>query len=101
MSIKNRKRPIISLIITLIGWLGIGSLVWYIPPSNLGVEIVVMIALSMVVFMTLSWLIGNTKKGLIFSAVVIILLIMRRLNILDWLNFGLVLGILGLINLII
>jgi len=60
-----------------------------------------MTALSFVVFMSLSWLIGNVKKGLVFSLFVVVLLVMRRLNILDWLNFGLVLGLLGLINLII
>ena len=60
-----------------------------------------MTALSFVVFMSLSWLSGGIKKGLVFSLFVVVLLVMRRLNILDWLNFGLVLGLLGLINLII
>ena len=101
MSIKNRKRPIVSLIITLIGWLGLGSIVWYIPPTNLWTEIIVMIAVALVLFLTLSWILGNSKKGLVFGLAIIVLLTMRRLNILDWLNFGLVVGLLGLINLII
>ena len=99
--IHVKKRPLVSLIITLIGWLGLASILWYIPPSSVMVEIIVMTALLLVVFMTLSWLIGNTKKGLVLTLVIIVLLVMRRLNILDWLNFGLVLGLLGLINLII
>lgn len=98
---KTRKRPIVSLIIILIGWLGVASLVWYIPPANIATEILVMMVVSFVLFLSFSWIIGNSKKGLLFGLVMVILLIMRRLNMLNWLNFGLVLGLLGLINLII
>lgn len=97
---KSHKRPFTSLIIILIGWLGIASIIWYIPPNPI-TEIVLGIVVSLVLFLTLSWIIGQVKRGLLFTFSILLALVLRRLNILDFISFGIIVGLSGLISLII
>lgn len=100
VSIKNRKRPIVSLIIILIGWLGLGAVIWFVPPTNVAVETITLTALTLILFLSLSWIIGRSKKGLAIAVFLMVLLILRRFQIFDWLTLGAALTILGLITLI-
>jgi hypothetical protein len=97
---KHKKRPITSLIIILIGWAGIASVVWYIPP-NIVSEGILLLVTSLVLFLTLSWIIGKARQGLLFTLTTVLVLILRRLNILDFISFGIIVGLSGLISLII
>lgn len=93
------KRLILSLIIALLAWTGVGLIVWKLPPLWWS-ELLVMSLLSLALILTVAWGIGKRKLGIMLAAALVGLLIMRRLQILDWLTLGLWLVIVGLISLI-
>ena len=93
------KRLILSLIIALLAWTGVGLIVWKLPPLWWS-ELLVMSLLSLALILTVAWGIGKRKLGIMLAMALVGLLIMRRLQILDWLTLGLWLVIVGLISLI-
>ncbi len=93
------KRPILSLIIALLAWTGVGLIVWKLPPVWWS-ELLVISLLSLALVLVVSWGIGKRKLGVMLAMVLVGLLIMRRLQILDWLTLGLWLMVVGLISLI-
>ena len=93
------KRLILSLIIALLAWTGVGLIVWKLPPLWWS-ELLVMSLLSLALILTVAWGIGKRKLGIMLAAALVGLLIMRRLQILDWLTLGLWLVVVGLISLI-
>jgi hypothetical protein len=94
------KRPILSLLISLMGLVGVGLVIWTVPPGNWFVELLLLLLLSITLVLISAWLIGNTKRGVQVAIVVMGILIMRRLGILDGLTLGLWLIVVGLISLI-
>ncbi len=93
------KRPILSLVISILGFAGLGLLILNIPPGNIFVESGVLLVLGISITLIASWLIGNTKRGIQVAVGIIGLLILRRLGILDWLTTGLWLVVMGLVSL--
>ena len=93
------KRPILSLIIALLAWTGVGLIVWKLPPVWWS-ELLVISLLSLALVLVVSWGIGKRKLGIMLAMALVGLLIMQRLQILDWLTLGLWLMVVGLISLI-
>ena len=93
------KRPILSLIIALLAWTGVGLIVWKLPPVWWS-ELLVISLLSLALVLIVSWGIGKRKMGIMLAMALVGLLIMQRLQILDWLTLGLWLVVVGLISLI-
>ena len=93
------KRPILSLIIALLAWTGVGLIVWKLPPVWWS-ELLVISLLSLALVLVVSWGIGKRKLGVMLAMALVGLLIMQRLQILDWLTLGLWLMVVGLISLI-
>ena len=88
-----------SLIIALLAWTGVGLIVWKLPPVWWS-ELLVISLLSLALVLVVSWGIGKRKLGIMLAMALVGLLIMRRLQILDWLTLGLWLMVVGLISLI-
>ena len=93
------KRLILSLIIALLAWTGVGLIAWKSPPLRWR-ALLALSLLSLALPLTVAWGIGKRKLGIMLAAALVGLLIMRRLQILDWLTLGLWLVIVGLISLI-
>jgi hypothetical protein len=93
------KRPILSLIISILGFIVLGLVVWNIPPGNIFLESGALLVLTLSLTLIAAWLIGSTKRGIQIAVGVAGLLIMRRLGILDWLTTGLWLVVMGLVSL--
>ena len=93
------KRPILSLIIALLAWIGAGLIIWKLPPVWWS-ELLVISLLSLALVLTVAWGIGKRKMGIMLAMALVGLLIMQRLQILDWLTLGLWLVVVGLISLI-
>ena len=93
------KRPILSLIIAFLAWSGVGLIVWKLPPVWWS-ELLVISLLSLALVLVVSWGIGKRKLGIMLAMALVGLLIMQRLQILDWLTLGLWLMVVGLISLI-
>ncbi|MEK7064375.1 MAG: hypothetical protein AAB973_02075 [Patescibacteria group bacterium] len=88
-----------SLIIALLAWTGVGLIVWKLPPVWWS-ELLVISLLSLALVLVVSWGIGKRKLGIMLAMALVGLLIMQRLQILDWLTLGLWLMVVGLISLI-
>ena len=88
-----------SLIIALLAWTGVGLIVWKLPPVWWS-ELLVISLLSLALVLIVSWGIGKRKMGIMLAMALVGLLIMQRLQILDWLTLGLWLVVVGLISLI-
>lgn len=95
------KRPILGMLISALGFAGLGFVIWKIPPGNFWVESAVLMLFTATFTLTLSWLFGKTKWAVIVTVCLLGLLIMRRLQILDILTGSLWLLVLGLISLVI
>lgn len=94
------KRPILSLIISLVSLVLTTLVVWVVPPSNWFLEILVLLLLTVTVTLLSSWLIGNTKRGIQFTLAIVGLLVMQRFRILDLPTLGLWLTVVGLLSLV-
>lgn len=94
------KRPILSLLIALTSLVGLGLVIWKVPPQNFWVEALVIILTTLSLTLFLSWLIGNTKHGVRIALAIVGLLLLRRLDILNWLSVGLWIAAFGLISLV-
>ena len=93
------KRPILSLIIALTAWTGVGLVVWKLPPVWWS-ELLVICLLSLALVLTVAWGIGKRKLGFMLALAIVGLLLMQRFRIMDWTTVGLWLIVVGLISLV-
>jgi len=93
------KRPIVSLIVALLAWGGVGMIVWKVPPAWWS-ELLAISLLSLALVLTVAWGIGKRKLGVLLALALVGLLIMSRFRILDWTTVGLWLVVVGLISLV-
>ncbi|MEK7154548.1 MAG: hypothetical protein AAB697_00300 [Patescibacteria group bacterium] len=93
------KRPMLSLIIALLAWAGVGLVVWKLPPVWWN-ELLVISLLSLALVLTVAWGIGKRKLGVMLALAIVGLLLMQRFRILDWTTVGLWLIVVGLISLV-
>ena len=94
------KRPTLALIIACLALAGTVTVIWKIPPTNLGIEAGVILLLAICLGLVASWLVGRKKTAFILVSFILITLLMNRLNILNWITWGLLVAVLGLISLI-
>ena len=95
----RRKRPILSLIIALLAWIGVGLVVWKLPP-NIITESFAVASFAVASFLVIAWWSGKTKFGGLLTLAIVGLLLMQRFRILDWMTVGLWLVVVGLISLV-
>ncbi|KKU29068.1 MAG: hypothetical protein UX80_C0006G0010 [Candidatus Amesbacteria bacterium GW2011_GWA2_47_11b] len=98
-AMTRKKRPISSLIIALLAWMGVGLTVWKLPPVWWS-EMLVIGLLSLALVLTVAWGIGKRKLGVMLALAIVGLLLMQRFRILDWTTVGLWLVVVGLISLV-
>lgn len=96
---RKTKRPILGLIIAFLAWMGVGVIVWKLPPAWWS-EILIISLLSIALILTVAWGIGKRKLGIGLALAIIGLFLMRRFKILDWTTLGLWLVVTGLISLV-
>ncbi len=95
------KRPLLSIIISTLIWIGLGIVIWKISPSAWWIEVLTLILLFISIFLSTSWVAKSWKRGGLVATTILGILVMRRLQILDILTGGLWLLVLGLISLVI
>ena len=93
------KRPIVSLIIAFLAWVGVGGIIWKLPPSW-PVETLVVCLLTLALVLTVAWAGGSTKRAIQIALFGVGLLVMKRLGLLGWITVGLWVMVWGLIGLI-
>ncbi|OGC93085.1 hypothetical protein A3D85_00050 [Candidatus Amesbacteria bacterium RIFCSPHIGHO2_02_FULL_47_9] len=95
--ISNRRWT--TLIIGTGFWVILTIFVLNTPPDKWWVEVIANSLLFLGMIFVASWAWGTRKWGIVTAVGLWSLVIMRRLDILDWITFGLWLAILGLISL--
>jgi hypothetical protein len=94
------KRPLISLFIAAVSWLGLGLVIWKVPPTSGWIELAAAILLIISLVLSGSWVIGSSKRGIQIALAVVGLLLMRRFGMLDVLTMGIWLVVVGLLSLV-
>lgn len=95
-----KKRQIAALIIAAMVILANGYLVVMIPPNNIWVEVVAVLLFAIWMFLVASWIAKNKRWGGVVTIATLYLLIMNRIGYLNWISFGVLLVLVGLISLI-
>lgn len=91
--IKNRKNFLPTLGITLLLWLLLASLIYFINPDTFGVIFVFFLLFFLAVLFTFSLIFANTRRGLIAAGGITLFLILRYFGIGNLLNGLLIAGI--------
>lgn len=90
-----------AILAALLSLAGINfALVYFASPGNLFVEAVEIIAMTAFLLISISWAIGKLKWGAIITGAIISALILRRVELLNWITLGIGMVIFGLISLI-
>jgi len=94
------KRPTLALIISLLLLTSVGVVIWKIPPLNWLVEAAVIMLLAISGWLAASWIIGKRKWATLLVLFLVVILVMNRWEILNWITLGLWISVVGLISLI-
>lgn len=84
----------------LVLWMGCLGIIFLVAPGVWWKELPMIIFLFAAIFLTITQLTHKTRWGLIGALLVVGLLVLRRLQLLDFLTGGILFVILGLISLI-
>ncbi len=95
---QKRKNYLPSLLITIVFWLILGFIFLKVPPGSLIVIGLFFIFLFLSLFFTLSLLLVSSKKGLLFSVGLIVLIFLKKFGQLTIVNGLLFLGIILTLN---
>lgn len=88
-----------SLIIAFLLAVGVGTVVWKVPPSPV-IESLAIAAFAVASFIVVGWLTGSMKKATQIVIFGMGILIMNRFGLLGWITGGLWVVVWGLISLI-
>ena len=94
------KRPILALIISLLLLVAVGLAIWQLSPSSWLIEIPVVALLTISLWLVGGWVIGRRKLANLAVLFLIVILLMNRWGILNWITLGLWISVVGLISLI-
>lgn len=94
------SRVVRGVAVALAVWILAGVIMWKFPPGTWWMEMIVVTLVWVGLFIGGTWIIGRKKWGLVASFGVTGLLLMNRLNILDWPMLGLWLLVLGVASLV-
>lgn len=90
-----------SLVITIILWLLLGSLIYFVEPTTFAALPIFFIVVFITSLFTFSFIFSNTKSGILIALGITIFLILRYLGIGNILNALLIAGIILVIELYI
>lgn len=91
--IRGRKNFLPSLVITILLWGMVVAIVILTNPAGLLSVIIFFLFLLFALIFTLSIILGNTRRGILYSLSIILFLIMRLFGIGNALNFLFLFGI--------
>tara|TARA_Y100000310_G_C20284755_1_gene624320 strand:+ start:56 stop:376 length:321 start_codon:yes stop_codon:yes gene_type:complete len=94
---KKKRWP--SLILAILSWLGLSWLIYSYSPHNLWTFLLFFFLVFSAVFFTSAFILINSRRGLLFSFLIILILIFRYFQIGNLLNISLLLAILVIIEL--
>lgn len=89
--VKN-KNFLPTLLVALFSWLGLTLIILYASPTSLFLLTTFYLLLFMALFLTLSLLLGNSRRGFLISLGIIIFLLLRFLKMAYFLNLALLIG---------
>ncbi len=88
-----RKNILPSAVITILLWIAVATIVFFVDPSKTGAVVVFITTLFFTLFFTLSILFVSSKRGLIAASGLGIFIILRYFGLGNILNFFLIAGI--------
>jgi len=91
--IKRRKNFFPTLVITILLWISILLIVFFMDPFTPGVLPLLFFLLFLSLIFSLSIIFEDSKRGLIFSLAIIFFLILRFMGLGNPINFLLILGV--------
>ncbi|MEK9200722.1 MAG: hypothetical protein AAB909_01975 [Patescibacteria group bacterium] len=95
-----KKRQIVGLCIAAVVFVVSLILIFKLPPGNMWVETGVMILVAIWIFFLSAWICKSKKWGGVVTLAILYLLIMNRIGYLNWISFGVLLVLVGLISLV-
>ncbi|KKU56852.1 hypothetical protein A3H89_05490 [Candidatus Amesbacteria bacterium RIFCSPLOWO2_02_FULL_48_11] len=96
----RQNRPRGTLVVMAVMVIGLGVLIWKVPPERWWVEIGAVATMGVILWFLGAWITRARKWGWIISLAGVGCLIMSRFQILDWVTVSLMLVAVGLITLI-
>lgn len=91
--IKSRKNFFPTLIITVLLWLSLGTLVYFVEPDTPGVVPLFFINAFFALLFSFSTLFENSRRGFIVSFTLVFFLILRYFGVGNIINFLLLVGV--------
>ncbi|HLE49232.1 MAG TPA: hypothetical protein VI819_04365 [Patescibacteria group bacterium] len=91
--VKLRKNFLPTLIVTLLLWLGVFSIIYWVDPFATWAIFLFFINIFFAIFFTLSIVFANTRRGLLGAIVLLIFLVLRYFELGHLVNFFLLAGI--------
>lgn len=92
-AILKRKNFFPTLFVTILFWLLLIGLIYFVDPESFGAILLFFIILFSALFFTLAVILGNTRRGVIYCLCIIIFLALRYLGVGNILNFMLIFGV--------
>jgi len=90
----KRKNFLPTLIITLLSWIGFIYIIFFQSPSSPLFLTTFYLLLFLSLFLTLSLILTNSRRGLLISLFIIFYLLLRYFKVATFLNTGLLLAVL-------
>ena len=91
--VKMRKNFFPALILTSFSWGFIFLIIYFLSPESIGIILLFFIFLFISLFLTLSLIFTNTRRGGLVSCGLILFILLRYFGVGNILNFLLILGI--------
>jgi len=91
--VKLRKNFLPTFIITLLLWIGIAGVIYFVDPYSTGAIIIFSLVAFFALFFIFSIIFMSSRRGLLTAAGFVLFLILRYFGVGNWLNFLLIMGI--------
>lgn len=93
--VKLRKNFFPTLLLTILLWLGIAGLVYFVDPVSFGAIPAFFVLVFLALLFTFSILLANSILGTVFSLGITSFVVLRYMGVGNILNLLLILGVLG------
>jgi len=90
--IKTRKNFFPTLVLTILLWLTLGGIVYFVEPDTFGILPVFFLVLFLALLFSFSTILANARRGLITALGLTLFLILRYFGIGNIINFLLIFG---------
>lgn len=88
-----RKNFLPTLAITLLVWVLVGGLIYFVDPESIGAVPIFFILIFIGLLLAFATLLTNSRQGLILAIATTIFLILRYFGVGNLLNLGLLIGV--------